>query len=204
MAGKNSKRKPRRKKTRKPKQQKPVTGILEKPSIQQQTLPVKVVGGDESLQTMFEVNETKHGFYIPANRRVQVLAMKALGSTHEEIVDATGISKPSIVRILRHAPEKDAVVMAMRDAGISELATIIPDVVQGLKFHVKAMDLQALLHVAKGLQLLNPKSELTVEAKGKDEFEGRTAEELEYYIKHNQTWREDAGKRIPEGKKGGE
>ncbi len=204
MSAKVSKRKPRRKKSRKSKQQQPVKVTAEIVPDNGEPLPDKVVGGSDNLQGMFEINETPKNFYIPSNKRVQVLAMKALGSTYKEIQAATGVSEPSIIRIMRYAPEKEAVMKAMRDAGISELATIIPDVVQGLKFHVKAMDLQALLHVAKGLQLLNPKSELTVEAKGKDEFEGRTAEELEYYIRHNQTWPEDKGKRIPEGKKGGE
>lgn len=138
----------------------------------------------EVVQTGTFRDSRQAGFYTSSATRLQVLILHDLGGyTYRQIAQRVGIYKQTVLKIVNTAPEKGPLQRATRAAGGLELFRVIPQAVETLRIHIeKEKSLKASLALLRGLQLLFSKSEVIEEKQ--DPFENRTAEELQYFIKH--------------------
>lgn len=123
--------------------------------------PVEVMSADAELEF-----KPPAKFRVPQDVRVRVLCLHSLRMPHKKIASLNGISPTTTLKIIHEAPEKNAFMLAMRDAGIMELLEIIPDAVKAVGEHVRTgMDPNVSLAILRGLQLLTPKAEVVEGAK---------------------------------------
>ena len=123
----------------------------------------------------------KRGFRIPANIRVEVIALHILQVSAEKIAERLSLAKGTVLKIIHESPEKEGITNAMQTAGTIELMKAIPIAVKSLTDQIESGDGGLALAMLRGLQLLNPRAEIVASAKD-GEFDDWTVGELTLFL----------------------
>ncbi len=99
-------------------------------------------------------------FYVDEGTRMVVTMLHYQGVSNRKISESTGLARDTIARILAYSQEAKSFEVATRKAAGIGLSRLVPRAMATLEVHLKSFDLQASLALLRGLQLLNPKTEL--------------------------------------------
>jgi hypothetical protein len=136
----------------------------------------------------------KRGLYTPPAKQTRVIAASLAGKSNREISRQIGIKRDTVARILSQ-PEVQELIAQYRQ----QARGLVPLCLAGLAAKLvttkgklrKGTDWRMLVEILKGTQVLVPK--LEEEVTKKDEFEGRSREELQFFIEHGARWPEELG-----------
>ena len=119
-------------------------------------------------------------FRVPPDVRTRVLCLNFMRQPVRAIAEQVELSPTTVQKIIHEAPEKRGMMLAMRDAGIMGLLEIIPDAVKTVGVHIReGKDLGGSLAILRGLQLLNPKTEIVEEKKEEPMTEEEVARRMQ-------------------------
>ena len=99
-------------------------------------------------------------FYVDEGTRMVVTVLHYQGVSNRKISENTGLARDTVARILAYSQEAKSFEVATRKAAGIGLSRLAPQAMATLEVHLKSFDLQASLALLRGLQLLNPKTEL--------------------------------------------
>jgi hypothetical protein len=123
-----------------------------------------------------------------------VIAASLAGKSNREISKQIGIKRDTVARILSQ-PEVKQLLAEYRQ----QVRGLVPLCLAGLEAKLvttsgkvrRGTDWRMLVEILKGTQVLVPK--LEEEVTNKDEFEGRSREELQFFVQHGGRWPEEVG-----------
>jgi len=132
--------------------------------------------------------------YTPQSKQTRVIAASLAGKSNREISRQIGIKRDTVARILSQ-PEVQELIGQYRQ----QVRELVPLCLAGLDAKLvtakgklrNRTDWRMLVEILKGTQVLVPK--LEEEVTKKDEFEGRSREELRFFIEHGGSWPEELG-----------
>ena len=124
------------------------------------------------------------------------------GKNKSEISREVGIKRDTVARILSQ-PEVQELLAEYRQ----QARDLVPLCLAGIEAKLltkagklrKSIDWRMMVEILKGTQVLVPR--LEEEVTSKDEFEGRSRQELQFFIDHRGRWPEELG---PTGESGQE
>jgi hypothetical protein len=136
----------------------------------------------------------KGRLYTPRAKQTRVVAASFAGKSNREISRQEGIKRDTVARILSQ-PEVRELMTAYRE----QARGLIPLCLAGLEAKLvtkggklrKDIEWRMMVEILKGTQILVQK--LEEEVTRKDEFDGRSKEELQFFIDHEGRWPEELG-----------
>jgi hypothetical protein len=136
----------------------------------------------------------KPKLYTPRAKQTRVIAASLAGKSKSQISREEGLKRDTVARILTQ-PEVNELLAAYRE----QARGLVPYCLAGLEAKLitkggklrKAIDWKMMLEILKGTQVLVLK--LEEEVTTKDEFKGRSREELQFFIEHRGLWPEEFG-----------
>jgi hypothetical protein len=134
----------------------------------------------------------KGGLYTPRGKQTRVIAASLAGKSNSEISREENIKRDTVARILSQ-PEVQELLAEYRQ----QARGLVPHCLAGLEAKLitkggklrKNSDWRMMIEILKGTQILIPKQE--EEVSKKDEFEGRSDEELQFFVQHRGVWPEE-------------
>ena len=136
----------------------------------------------------------KPKFYTPRAKQTRVIAASLAGKSKSQISREEGLKRDTVARILSQ-PEVQELLAEYRQ----QARGLVPYCLAGLETKLitkagklrKSIDWRMMIEILKGTQIFVPKQE--EEVTRKDEFEGRSREELQFFIEHRGRWPEELG-----------
>jgi hypothetical protein len=136
----------------------------------------------------------KGGLYTPRAKQHRVIAASLAGKSNSQISREEGLKRDTVARILSQ-PEVQELLAQYRQ----QARGLVPYCIAALEAKLitkagklrKSIDWRMVVEILKGTQVLVPK--LEEEVTTKDEFEGRSREELQFFIDHRGHWPEELG-----------
>lgn len=140
--------------------------------------------------------------YTPQAKQTRVIAASLAGKSNREISRQEGMKRDTVARILSRPDVRELLTEYRQQA-----RDLVPLCLAGLEAKLltkagklrKSIDWRMMVEILKGTQVLVPKSEEEVTTK--DEFTGRSRQELQFFIDHRGRWPEELG---PTGESGEE
>jgi hypothetical protein len=129
----------------------------------------------------------KGQLWTPPGRQQQVLALHLAGKSYRTIAKELHMNPSTITRILSQ-PEVRELKEQYRQRVLDQIPTVL-ERVKG-KLRSPKVDWRLLVELLRGTQVLVNKVE--EEIHGKDEFDGRSIAELQYYVNHGRFPEESA------------
>ena len=154
--GRNSQRKNQTNMERKPAMAKPKVEIIPAPTVASQSIQSGPNPAPEFSSPQYEPAR----FYVDEGTRMVVTMLHYQGVSNRKISENTGLARDTVARILAYSQEAKSFEVATRKAAGVGLSRLAPQAMATLEVHLKSFDLQASLALLRGLQLLNPKTEL--------------------------------------------
>ena len=154
--GRNSQRKNQTNMERKPAFAKPKVEIIPAPTVASQSIQSGPNPAPEFSSPQYEPAR----FYVNEGTRMVVTLLHYQGVSNRKISENTGLARDTVARILAHSQEAKTFEVATRKAAGIGLSRLAPQAMATLEVHLKSFDLPASLALLRGLQLLNPKTEL--------------------------------------------
>jgi hypothetical protein len=127
----------------------------------------------------------KGQLWTPPGRQQQVLALHLAGKSYRQISKELNMRTETITRILSQ-PEVRELKEQYRQRVLDQIPTVL-ERVKG-KLRSSKVDWRLLVELLRGTQVLVNKT--VEEITAKDEFDGRSNAELQYYVEHGR-WREE-------------
>jgi len=136
----------------------------------------------------------KRGLYTPQAKQTRIIAASFAGKSNREIARQEGIKRDTVARVLSQ-PEVQELLAEYRQ----QARGLVPHCLAGLEAKLitkggklrKAIDWKMMVEILKGTQILVPK--LEEEITSKNEFDGRSNEEIDFFIHHDGVWPEEVG-----------
>jgi hypothetical protein len=136
----------------------------------------------------------KRGLYTPPAKQTRVIAASLAGKSNREISRQEGIKRDTVARILSR-PDVQELLAEYRQ----QTRGLVPYCIDGLKAKLvtktgklrRRIDWRMMVEILKGTQIFVPKQE--EELSEKDEFEGRSREEIKFFVDHQGHWPEELG-----------